>query len=106
MIVLLAYLALYCPAVYVSVRLQRLRSARSGYGRFMATVFAGWFALGFLIAPVAALALLLLLGAAGMQAVTELRFRHRTVQYNRGNRPAPPVPLRRWKTVPPPGGGV
>lgn len=106
MLVLVCYLALYCPAVYVSVRLQRLRGARPGYGRFSAVLFLVLFVLGFALAPVAALALFLLLGAAAVQTAKELRFRHHTVQYRRGNRPAPPVPLRRWKSVPPEQGAV
>jgi hypothetical protein len=60
------------------------------------------FLAGFAVAPIAALALLLLLGHAATQTVKELRFRNHTVQYNRGKRPRPPVPLRRWKSVPPP----
>jgi hypothetical protein len=88
--------------VYTSVRLQRLRGARPGYGWFSAGAFLVLFLAGFAVAPVAALALFLLLGAAAVQTAKELRFRNHTVQYNRGNRPGPPRPLRRWKSVPPP----
>lgn len=102
MIVLGIYLALYAPLVYTSVRLQHLRRARPGYGRFSAGAFTVLFLAGFAVAPIAALALLLLLGHAATQTAKELVFRHRTVQYNRGKRPRPPVPLRRWKSVPPP----
>lgn len=91
MIALVIYLALFVPAVCATTRLRTLRGAKAGYRRFMFGLFSALFALGFLIAPVAALGLLLLAGVAVNDTAQELRFRHRTVQFERGNIPVRPV---------------
>ena len=88
------YLAVFLPAVYATRRLRVLRKAKRGYLRFMLGLFSVLFLLGFLVAPVAGLGLLLLLAVAVRHTAREVRYRHRQVQYQRGNGPAPAVPGR------------
>lgn len=93
MIFLLGYLTFFLPAVYASNRFRALRGARRGYLWLQLLLFAGLFLLGFLLPPVALIALLVQLFLAGRTVARELHYRHRTVQYLRGNGPRP-APLR------------
>lgn len=92
MIFFLAYLAVFLPAVYTTRRLRALRKAPAGYARFMLALFCALLALGFLIAPIAMLGMLGLAGVAAKHTAQELAYRHREVQYRRGNRQVRPVP--------------
>lgn len=94
MIVFAVYLTVFLPLLYATAQLRALRGAKAGYRRFMLLCFTVLLAAGFLVAPVAAIGMLLLLGAAVHTTAKELRYRHRTVQYQRGNIPRPPAPLR------------
>jgi hypothetical protein len=55
----------------------------------MLLCFAGLFALGFVVAPVAGLGLLLLGGVAAKHTASELRYRSKQVRYLRGQGPRP-----------------
>jgi hypothetical protein len=95
MIFLLAYVAVFFPAVYATARLRALRGRGQRAGRYrrnMLLLFGALFLAGFLAAPAAALALLVLLAVAVWHTAREVAYRHLTVQYGRGNRTDRPVP--------------
>jgi hypothetical protein len=91
-IFLLAYVAVFFPAVYATARLRALRIAPGHYRRNMLLLFGALFLAGFLAAPAAGVALLCLLAVAVRHTAREVAYRHLTVQYGRGNRTDRPVP--------------